>query len=578
MSGKPRAATARRARPRVRSGVLRRRSLLAGTAAALACGRVVAPAPARLLEARDTVLARIDEWRDKLPVVGLSIAMVDREGLAWTIAVGEADRETRRPVAADTAYEIGSLTKPFVALTALHAADRGRLDLDAPLVRHLPELRAAGADAITVRHVLCHRAGLISEWHRGGLARDPPDWRRLAAEIGDEPLIAAPDAWYAYSNVAYTLLGHVLERSQGAPLQALLDDALAATVGRLRLAFDPPPELAASHLGGRRIAAARVRHAPAAGLHGGALDLAALLRWLLEGTGLAAAMLTPQAAGPLDFDERWGLGLALRHAELDHAGRVAWHVGRTFTHRAALLALPDRGLGVAVLADFREAGGAEQLGVLALQTALLERDGLDLPPTRGDAELPPPAPVAPAALAAHAGRYANEHDVAVLAAEDGRLVSRAGSDRTALIPLAGGDFVSADNPDARVRLLDRAGHHALTTLVRGAQTRVGVRCPEGPVPSAWLARCGRYRPALAPGESAMFAAAHLEPLAGGLVLRLESPQPFQRGSTVARYALAPQDDREATIAGVGRGKGQRVRAGADDALDWAGCRLVRDGA
>lgn len=575
MSGKPYAPTRRRPRPRVRSGVLRRRSFLAATAA-LACGRAGAPGPARLLETRDTVLARIDEWREKLPVVGLSVALVDRDGLAWAVAVGEADREARRLAAPDTIYALGSLTKPYLALTALHAAERGRLDLDAPLIGHLPELRAPGADAITARHVLCHRSGLLSEWHRGGLAARPPDWRQLAAEIGGEPLIAPPDRWYAYSNVAYTLLGHVLERMSDRPLQDLVDEAVAAALGASRPVFEPPPELAPTYLGGRRVAAPRVRHAPAAGLHGSVLDLAALLRRLLEGTGPAAAMLAPQAAGPLDFGERWGLGLALRHTELEHAGRVAWHAGRTYGHRAVLFALPDRGLGVAVLANFREAGGAEDLAVLALQTALLERDGLDLPPTRGDAELPPPAPVDPAALQAHLGRYANEHDIAVLAVEDGAFVSRSGTDRTVLHPTAGGDFLSADNPDARVRLVDRAGFHVLMTAVRGVETRVGVRCPEGPVPSAWLARLGRYRPETRPGEVTMFQAAHLERVAGGLQLRLESPQPFQRSSTVARYALLPADDRAATIFGVGRGKGQRVLAGDDDALSWAGYRLVRD--
>lgn len=561
--------------------MLRRRSFLAGTAAALACGRAGEPAPARLPETRDTVLARIDEWREKLPVVGLSVALVDREGLAWALAVGEADREARRPAAPDTIYAIGSLTKPYLALTALHAAQLGRLDLDAPLVRHLPELRAAGADAITARHVLCHRSGLLSEWHRGGLATRPPDWRELAAEIGGEPLLAPPGSWYAYSNVAYTLLGHVLERIFGRPLQALVDEAVAAAIGRARLTFEPPAGLAPTYLGGRRVATPRVRHEPAAGLHGSVLDLAALLRWLLEGTGPAAAMLAPQAAGPLDFGERWGLGLALRHTELEHAGRVAWHSGRTYGHRAVLFVLPDRGLGVAVLANFREAGGAEDLAALALQTALLERDGLDLPPSRGDAELPPPAQVDPAALQAHAGRYANEHDISVLAVEDGALVSRAGYDRTALIPTADGDFLSADNPDARVRLVDRAGLHVLMTTVRGVETRVGVRCPEGPVPPAWLARLGRYRADTLPGEVTMFQTAHLEHVGGGLHLRLESPQPFQRSSTVARYALLPADDRAATIFGVGRGKGQRVLADdgpGDPALLWAGHRLVRDGA
>lgn len=560
--------------------MLRRRSLLAG-AAALACGRPGAPAQARLPETRETVLARIEEWREKLPVVGLSVALVDRGELAWAVGVGEADRDARRPATPETIYAIGSLTKPYLALTALHAARRGRLDLDAPLGRHLPELRADGAAAITARQILCHRSGLLSEWHRGGLAERPPDWRELAREIADEPLIAPPDTWNAYSNVAYTLLGHVLERSHGEPLQAILEDALAANLGRADLTFEPPAGLAETYVGGRRQPASRVRHAPAAGLYGSVLDLADLLRWLLEGTDLAAAMLTEQPAGPLDFDDRWGLGLALRHTELAYAGRVAWHSGRTFGHRAALFALPDRGLGVAVLADFREAGGVEDLAVLALQTALLERDGLDLPPGRGDAELPPPAPVDPAALRAHAGRYATDHDVLTLAIEDGALVSRAGQlDRTTLIPAGADHFHSSENPDARVRLTDRAGLHVLSSAVRGVEARVGVRCPEGPVPADWLARCGRYRADVLPGEVVLFQTALLEHVAGGLVLRLESPQPFQRSSTVARYALAPADARAAVVFGVGRGKGQRVRAEdgpGGPVLHWAGHRLVRAG-
>lgn len=559
--------------------MLRRRSFLAG-AAALACGGRGASAAERLPETRETVLARIDEWREKLPVVGLSVALVDRGALAWAIGVGEADRESRRPATPATPYAIGSLTKPILALTALHAAAAGRLDLDAPLAPHLPELRAPGAAAITARQILCHRSGFLSEWQRGGLMARPPDWRRLAAEVADEPLIAAPDAGYAYSNVAYTLLGLALERLHGdRPLGDLLGAAFDAAVGPSSLGFAPPADLAASHLGGRRTSTLQVRHAPAAGLHGSVLDLAALLGQLMGDGPLAAAMLTEQAAAPLDFGERWGLGLALRHTELAYAGRVAWHSGRTYTHRAAMFVLPDRGLGVAVLANFREASGVEDLAVLALQTALLERDGLDLPAHRGDGELPAPAAVDPAALQAHAGRYANEHDIATLAVEDGRLVSRAGHDRTALIPLPGGDFLSADNPDARVRFVDVAGRHVLTTDVRGLVTRIGVRCPEGPVPSAWSARLGSYRADTLPGERTLFERAWLEPAAGGLQLRLESPQAFQRSSTVARYALAPVDDRLALTAGVGRGKGQRVLAddgAAGPVLRWAGLRLVRD--
>lgn len=556
---------------------VRRRSFLAGTAA-LACGRASGPARREFAETRDTVAALIDIWREKMPVVGLSVALVDRGDLAWTAGFGMADREARRPAEPDTVYALGSLSKLYTAHTALRAAEAAELDLDAPLLRHLSQLRAPGSDAIRLRHLLCHRSGLVSDWHRGSLGARPPDWRDLAAELADEPLIAPPDSWTAYSNVGYTLMGHVLDNMSDRPFDARVLDLAERTLGSSGLRFDPPPAMAASYCAGRRETEPRLRLQPAAGMYGSVLDLVPLLRWLLAGDPVAAAMLTPQPAGPLDFDERWGLGLALQHVGLAHAGRVGWHTGRTFGHRAALFVLPDRGLGIAVLANFREAGGVEDLAVDALQTALLERDGLDLPASAGDGEERPRARFDPAALQRHVGRYANDFDVVRLEIEHGGLVSRSELGKTALTPAPDGGFHSADNRDARVRLVDRAGHHLLTSTVRGVETRVGVRCPEGPVPEDWLRRAGRYRADPLPGEVVAFKAAHLERVPGGLELRLELPQAFATSSTLSRYALAPTSANEARIFGIGRGKGQRVAA--EDTADgpvlrWAGYRLTR---
>jgi CubicO group peptidase (beta-lactamase class C family) len=556
--------------------VLRRRTLLAGTAA-LACG-AAAPAPRRLAETRDVVAGLIRQWRDKLPVVGLSIALVEDGELAWAEGFGSADREAHRPATADTIYAIGSLTKPLTALTALRAAEAGRLDLDAPLRRHLPELRAAGTASITARQILCHRSGLLSDWHRGSLADDPPDWRLIAGEVADEPLLAAPDSWSAYSNVGYDLLGLALERALGLPFTAQVSAAVAA-LGPANITFEPPPGLAAGYRAGQREPEPRVRHVPAAGAYGSVRDLAVVLRWLLAGEGAAAEMLTPQSAGPLDFDDRWGLGLALRHVEFAHAGRVAWHGGRTLGHHSALIALPDHGLGVAVLANFREAVGVEDLAVAALQTALLERRGVDLPRRIGDAEVAPPAAVDPAELRAHVGRYAGDFDVVDIDLAGAVLESRSALGKTALAPAPGGGFTSAGNRDARVRFVERAGLHVLTSTVRGCESRLAVRCPEEHVPGDWLSRLGRYRVDVAPGEHLAFAAAHLEHDRGMLQLRIELPQQHSITSTLSRYALQPVDVREARIFGVGRGKGQRVRVidGPDGpALSWAGYRLLRD--
>jgi CubicO group peptidase (beta-lactamase class C family) len=543
--------------------------------AALACGRREAPAVVtapRLAETRDTVVELIEQWRAKMPVVGVSVALVADGEVAWTLGDGAADVEAGRAASEATVYGIGSLTKPITALAVLRAAADGVMDLDAPLRRYVAEVRGEA----TIRQVLAHRSGLVSDWF-GGSMGDGPDWRAMVSEIAGEPEVAPPGTWTAYSNVGYTLLGLALERACGEGFEEVVAAALRATIGANGFNFAAPADVAGSYWGRLRQAEPRLRMAPAAGLYASVSDLAGFIKWLLAGDELAASMLAPQAAGPLDFDERWGLGLALRHVGLDHAGRVAWHAGRTLCHRSAVCVLPDHGLGVVVLANAREAEGVEELAISALQTALLERHGVDLPRGVGDAEVTAGMMDA-GELRRHVGRYATDHDVVALTVEDGRLMSRSEVGATVPAPGPDGGFVSAGNRDARVHMREVAGFHALTSVVRGVETRVGVRCPEGHVPEDWSRRVGVYRVEVGPGEVAAFTTVQLERVGEAVALRTELAHPSGSKISLGRYVLAPVDAGEARVFGVGRGKGQRVLAedGPDGpVLRWAGYRMVR---
>jgi CubicO group peptidase (beta-lactamase class C family) len=567
-----------------------RRSFLAGSAlaagGALACG---APTPTpkrsmrqgaapRLPETEDIVDQLAAAWRKKTPVAGLSVAVICDGELAFARGHGKADLEADLNADPDTVYAIGSLTKPYTALTALRAAADGHLDLEAPLRKYLPELRSGGAavDAITPRLLLCHRSGLLSDWHRGSMGAGPP-WTELVREIADEPLIAPPDQWHAYSNVGYTLLAHALERATGRPFAELLAASVAAELGAAAPSFTAPPDLPAYYQN-RRVIEPPLRLAPAAGLHGSVLTMLPLLRWLLAGGPLAAAMFDPQPAGPLDLDERWGLGLSLRHNGLDYAGRVGTHLGRTFCHRSVMCVLPDHGLAVVAMANSREGSGVEQLAITAMQTALLERHGIDLPPSRGDGDTTPPVSLGLAALRAHAGRYATDSDVTELEVEDGALVSRSETGTVWLRPAAGGEFSSSINPDARVRLRPVAGHHVLGTRIRDVEGRAAVRCPEEHVPEDWWRRLGKYRVAAPADEVLAFHEVELERQGDQLCLRVLSP--LKEVPTLSRHALKLVDESHAQIFGIGRGKGQQITA-EDDAADgpllhWAGYRLLRE--
>ena len=73
---------------------------------------------------------------------------------------GWADAEHTRPWASNTIVNVFSVTKTMTALTALLLADRGDLDLGAPVARYWPEFAAEGKDRVKVRYVLSHSAGL----------------------------------------------------------------------------------------------------------------------------------------------------------------------------------------------------------------------------------------------------------------------------------------------------------------------------------------------------------------------------------------------------------------------------------
>jgi D-alanyl-D-alanine carboxypeptidase len=145
--------------------------------------------------------------------------------VVWAGAAGRA-RDGRTELAASTPLVIGSVTKTFVAATVLQLAEEGRVRLDQPLRRYLPELREIGAK-ITVAQLLDHTSGLadlFNDTTRRGLEQHPD--RSWAA---DEVLATLHDPWYApgvgwaYANTNYYLLAMLVEAVTGSTLAEQLD-------------------------------------------------------------------------------------------------------------------------------------------------------------------------------------------------------------------------------------------------------------------------------------------------------------------------------------------------------------------
>ena len=137
----------------------------------------------------------------------------------------------------DTQYAVASITKTFTAASVFQQRDEGKLELDEPLSRYLPE---AAHGSPTLRRMLAHASGLQREppgevWE----TLEFPAEEELLARLGEaEQVLAGGAAWH-YSNLAYALLGHVVARVSGTPFRDYVAERLLRPVGLTRTTWGP---------------------------------------------------------------------------------------------------------------------------------------------------------------------------------------------------------------------------------------------------------------------------------------------------------------------------------------------------
>lgn len=166
--------------------------------------------------------------------VGASFAATVEGEMVVDLWGGFADAARTRPWARDTIVNVYSTTKTMTALTALLLADRGVLDLHAPVARYWPEFAANGKEGVKVSHLLSHAAGL-SGWDTPLRAEELYDWSRICA------LLAAQKPWWTPGEkVGYHalsqgfLVGEVIRRVSGKTVGTVFREEIA---GPLRADF-----------------------------------------------------------------------------------------------------------------------------------------------------------------------------------------------------------------------------------------------------------------------------------------------------------------------------------------------------
>ncbi|MFV2114848.1 serine hydrolase [Micromonospora sp. LOL_025] len=153
----------------------------------------------------------------------------------------ELPADAQIPMRPDTIFDLASVSKLFTAIVTMQQVEGGRVDLDAPVARYVPEFAAGGKAAVTVRMLLTHTSGLPAFaplW-----SRYPTPAERFAAALAT-PLApgAQPGTRYVYSDLGLIALGVLVERVTGRPLAALVADGVTAPLGMTDTGYNPGPE------------------------------------------------------------------------------------------------------------------------------------------------------------------------------------------------------------------------------------------------------------------------------------------------------------------------------------------------
>jgi CubicO group peptidase (beta-lactamase class C family) len=346
--------------------------------------------------------ASVDAWvaerMDALGIPGVAVAIVRGGRTIHLQGYGETG-PSGEPVSPDTPFLLGSVSKPFTAHVVRRLIDDGLLTLDEPVLPHLAHLvddPPDGFEAVTVRHLLTHTAGIGMTVGLPGTVPIHTTDDALEHRVRDvlaHPLAATPGERYEYSNAGYALLAATVEQVTGQRFDQALHEQILTPLGMSdTFAHDDDPAAARMATGHRQwFGSWRPADLPfdPAGVAYGYLgssvaDLARFLHAHLDGDpGLVPASADRLADDPVvptgwDLPLEAGQGLGWMVDDLDGLRTVS-HAGSLGHFTAHLIMVPDADrLGLVVVTNasaFIAAGHEAQYDIgIGLTRLLLEQE------------------------------------------------------------------------------------------------------------------------------------------------------------------------------------------------------------
>jgi D-alanyl-D-alanine carboxypeptidase len=328
-------------------------------------------------------------------VPSASVAVIDAGRAVYVHAYGEARLDPPTPARPEMRYSIGSISKQFTATAMLMLMEQGKVSLDDPAGKFLPDLTRA--NEVTIRELLSHTSGYQDYWPQDYVPlfmTTPITAPQIIERWAHKPLDFDPGTKWQYSNTNYVIAGVIIEKITGEPLLQFLQEKIFTPLQMQGVANVDQKGLGTEDAAGYlRYALGPPRPAPKEGpgwlFAAGelAMPVGDLVKWDIA--MLQKKLLLPDSYELMQREVRlktgegtgYALGLSVGnldgHRVLRHGGEVSGYVSENFI-------LPDDGMAVAVLTnqDASSAAGqiADRIAQLLVQgespapASTLERD------------------------------------------------------------------------------------------------------------------------------------------------------------------------------------------------------------
>ena len=298
--------------------------------------------------------AFVEERLRALEIPGAALVLIDNGEIVYARGYG-LTQKNGTPVSEKTPFEVGSVSKSFTALALMQLVDEGKLNLDDPVVKHIPWFQTSNkevSDKITVRHLLAHRSGLstvVGNRNQDGGSNSPDAMVSATRELSSVTLKTPPGEHHEYSNANYHVLGLLLEVLEDDSFENIIEsriltaDFMPNSYVSTRPRLDPAPAKGHRYWFTWPVPFERSRGREtlgAGGITASAEDLANyILTYMHSGigdkhTGMTA-MMTPYEDAP---GGQYGLGWYIRDYP-DY--QVVWHGGQNAGFECVVLFSPD---------------------------------------------------------------------------------------------------------------------------------------------------------------------------------------------------------------------------------------------